>query len=128
MRQTRFLIIAGTVALGVAICALLSSLSAQEPKNQDGLTVEQARREVRMLDDLYKTAVIYINDTYVENEGSHAAALAARVRIARDEMRALPRFDYVVVNRTGRLQETVGDILAIFTAEKCRVHPRRLEL
>jgi guanylate kinase len=57
-----------------------------------------------------------------------AAALAARLRIAREEMRALPMFDYVVVNRTGRLQETVGDILAIFTAEKCRVHPRRIVL
>ena len=57
-----------------------------------------------------------------------AAALTARLHVAREEMRALPMFDYVVVNRTGRLQETVGELLAIFAAEKCRVHPRRLQL
>jgi guanylate kinase len=57
-----------------------------------------------------------------------AAALGARLRIAQEEMRAMPMFDYVVVNRTGRLQETVSEILAIFTAEKCRVHPRQILL
>jgi guanylate kinase len=57
-----------------------------------------------------------------------AAALAMRLRIAREEMRALSMFDYVVVNRTGRLQETVNEIMAIFAAEKCRVHPRQVTL
>ena len=57
-----------------------------------------------------------------------AAAQAARLRIAREEMRALPLFDYVVVNRTGRLKETVSEILAIFQAEKCRVQPRSIYL
>jgi guanylate kinase len=53
-------------------------------------------------------------------------ALAARLRIAGEEMRALPNFDYVVVNRTGKLNDTVREIIAILTAEKCRVRPRQI--
>ena len=42
------------------------------------LTVEQARREVRLLDDLYKTAMVYMNDVYVEDANSVAAGETAR--------------------------------------------------
>jgi guanylate kinase len=55
-------------------------------------------------------------------------ALALRLRIAGEEMRALPNFDYVVVNHTGKLDQTVQQIIAILTAEKCRVNPRHLVL
>ncbi len=54
--------------------------------------------------------------------------LERRIRIAREEMKALPNYDYVVINRDGRLDETVKQIAAIITAEKCRVHRRRIEL
>ncbi len=40
--------------------------------------VERARREVRMLDDLYKTAVVLVNDNYVQDESSFAAGEWAR--------------------------------------------------
>jgi guanylate kinase len=56
------------------------------------------------------------------------AALAVRLRIAGQEMAALEMFDYVVVNHTGKLNETVNEIVSILTAEKCRVHPRHLTL
>ncbi|HMA35894.1 MAG TPA: guanylate kinase, partial [Chloroflexia bacterium] len=56
------------------------------------------------------------------------AALALRLRIAGEEMRALPEFDYVVVNHTGQLDATVRQIISILTAEKCRVHPRQITL
>ena len=56
------------------------------------------------------------------------AALALRLRIAGEEMHALATFDYVVVNHTGKLDQTVQQIIAILTAEKCRVHPRRIPL
>ena len=41
-------------------------------------------------------------------------------------MQALPLFDYVVVNHTGKLNDTVSEIIAILTAEKCRVRPRQI--
>jgi len=55
-------------------------------------------------------------------------ALALRLQIAGEEMRALPMFDYVVVNHTGKLNETVNEIVCILTAEKCRVRPRQITI
>ncbi len=40
--------------------------------------LERARREVKMLDDLYKTAVVLITDKYVENGTSVSAGTAAK--------------------------------------------------
>ena len=54
--------------------------------------------------------------------------LKRRIAIAREEMERLPEFDYVVVNRDGKLDEAVEQIMAIITAEKCRVKQRRIEL
>lgn len=55
-------------------------------------------------------------------------AIERRVRAAYGEMQAVPQFDYVVVNRDDQLSQTVGCIEAILLAEKCRVHPRRVQL
>ncbi len=55
-------------------------------------------------------------------------ALARRITAAREEMERLPGFDYVIVNRDGQLDETVKQITAIITAEKCRVKQRKIEL
>ena len=54
--------------------------------------------------------------------------LETRIALVREEMKRLPEFDYVVVNRDGKLDETVEQIMAIITAEKCRVKQRRIEL
>lgn len=56
------------------------------------------------------------------------AALEKRIATVRQEMAQICRFDYVVVNRDGQLEETVRTIAAIITAEKCRVDQRRIEL
>lgn len=45
-----------------------------------------------------------------------------------EEMEELAKFDYLVINAQGQLAEAVDMILAIVTAEKCRVVPRRVEL
>jgi guanylate kinase len=50
--------------------------------------------------------------------------LKVRVEKVTEELRSLPLFDYVVVNRQGELDSTVSQIEAIVTAEKCRVNPR----
>ncbi len=55
-------------------------------------------------------------------------ALKMRIVTAREEMRHLPEFDYVVINRDGRVDETVAQIMAIIQAEHCRTHPRKIVL
>ena len=54
--------------------------------------------------------------------------LARRIAVAREEMLRLPEFDYVVVNRDGGLDDAVDRVLAIVTAEKCRVFPREVHI
>ncbi|MDH7487050.1 MAG: guanylate kinase [Anaerolineae bacterium] len=54
--------------------------------------------------------------------------LEQRIALARAEMACIPEFDYVVVNREGQLDETVRQIVAIMSAEKCRVHRREVTL
>ncbi len=54
--------------------------------------------------------------------------LAMRIATAREELQRLTEFDYVVVNRDGRLDEAVQQVLAIMTAERCRVDWEPVEL
>jgi guanylate kinase len=54
--------------------------------------------------------------------------LARRIATVREEMRRIPEFDYVVVNRDGELDCAVEKIAAIITAEKCRTRQRVVHL
>jgi len=54
--------------------------------------------------------------------------LALRTKTAEEEMKQLPLFDYVVVNRQNEIDLAVSDIKAIIAAEKCRVTPREIVL
>jgi guanylate kinase len=47
--------------------------------------------------------------------------LKMRIATARQEMRSVIEFDYMVVNREDQLQDTVNQVLAIIQAEKTRV-------
>lgn len=51
-------------------------------------------------------------------------SLKVRQEKLRRELEHLPEFDYVVLNRQGRLEETVEQLLAVFRAEKSRVGQR----
>jgi guanylate kinase len=51
-----------------------------------------------------------------------------RLGVAAEELEQVHQFDYVVINREDRLDEAVGQIRAIITAEKQRVYPRRVSL
>jgi guanylate kinase len=51
-----------------------------------------------------------------------------RLAVAASELEQVHNFDYVVINREDRLDEAVGQIRAIITAEKQRVFPRRVSL
>jgi len=54
--------------------------------------------------------------------------LQQRLETARLEMKQIDWFDYVIVNRHAQLKSTVEQLLAIITAEKCRVRQRVIRL
>jgi guanylate kinase len=54
--------------------------------------------------------------------------LELRLKTAREELKYLHLFDYLVVNRQDELDKAVADIVSIITAEKCRIAPRRIKL
>jgi len=54
--------------------------------------------------------------------------LALRLKTAEKEIKKLPLFDYVVVNRQDEVGRVVTEIEAIITAEKHRVKPREISL
>lgn len=54
--------------------------------------------------------------------------LELRTKAAEEEMKQLPQFDYVVVNKCDGIDEAIAQIQAIVTAEKCRVTPKKVAL
>src|SRR5262245_62777779 len=72
-------VLAGLVACG--ICLAVSSdrapVDAAEQKAPDQAAIDRSREQVKMLDDLYKTAVVKITKVYVGQQGEVPAALAA---------------------------------------------------
>jgi len=57
-----------------------------------------------------------------------SAELALRLEKAKEEIKSLPLFDYVITSRANKLDEVVSQIDAIVAAEKCRVKPRIVRL
>ncbi|OGO00564.1 MAG: guanylate kinase [Chloroflexi bacterium RBG_13_51_52] len=57
-----------------------------------------------------------------------AKELELRLKTAIKELDSIPMFDYIVVNREGKIDRTIADIMAIITAEKCRAVPRDLNV
>ena len=55
-----------------------------------------------------------------ERKSETAEDMERRIQTATEEMEARPEFDYVVVNHSGRLEETVADIEEIITREKAK--------
>jgi len=62
---------------GVAFLGWRGSWVDATPPAKDDPAVERARQTVRMLDDIYKTAVVLITDKYVHGEGDFPAGSAA---------------------------------------------------
>ncbi len=54
--------------------------------------------------------------------------LKMRIATARQEMKRLDVFDYVVINYEDQLEKTCDKISAIITAERCRVRQREITL
>jgi guanylate kinase len=47
---------------------------------------------------------------------------------AKEEIKSLSLFDYIITSHQGKIDELISQINAIVTAEKCRVKPRVVEL
>jgi hypothetical protein len=105
--------IAAVVSLGLVALATAAEKSAAEKSptkpaakaeaaesQASRLTADQARREVRLLDDLYKSAIIYINEVYVQDANSVAAGETARDLFA--AMKAKGWHDARLVDATGK--------------------------
>jgi len=54
--------------------------------------------------------------------------LTLRIETAEEEIKQLPLFDYIIVNKRNEIDLAVSDIEAIITAEKRRVAPREISL
>lgn len=54
--------------------------------------------------------------------------LALRIKTAEEEIKKLSLFDYIVVNQQDEMDQAVSEIMAIITAEKCRVTPGEISL
>lgn len=57
-----------------------------------------------------------------------SAEIERRLAVADDELEQVRHFDYLVINHEARLDEAVGQIRAIISAEKQRIFPRRVKL
>lgn len=63
-----------------------------------------------------------------ERKTEDREGLKLRIATARQELRRIEEFDYVVVNRQNKLDETVDVICAIISAEHHRVQQRKTSL
>lgn len=72
-----------SLVIGALVLCLASfektDASAADKKAPDPAAVERTREQVKMLDDLYKTAVVGITKTYVEKQSDTPAAAVAKV-------------------------------------------------
>lgn len=71
----------------LAACGLVAATIVMRPpvlgqEKPDDAAVERARKQVRMLDDLYKTAIVLVTTHYVEEESDLAAGDAFQALFA----------------------------------------------
>lgn len=78
-RRIRWILL-GVLGAGIGTFVWLGSTQAPagDKKGPDKAAVERARESVKMLDDLYKTAVVSITNSYVEGQSSVPAAMVAK--------------------------------------------------
>jgi hypothetical protein len=95
MRAPRTLMLFG--GLCVAALAVSRLPGADEAKDP---ALERTRKQVRMLDDLYKTAVVLITDKYVHSETDFSAGSAASALF--DAMRKKGWHDVRLLDASGQ--------------------------
>ncbi len=73
--MTRVLYGSIAIAAMLAVAWIASSTTADDKKADDP-AVARARKQVQMLDDLYKTAIVLITENYVQEDSDLAAGAA----------------------------------------------------
>lgn len=73
--RARLVVLAATFVLSLGLI-LQTHSSAENKSDKSDPAVERARKQVRMLDDLYKTAIVLITDKYVNNDADLPAGSA----------------------------------------------------
>src|SRR3954470_13210991 len=95
-------IVRGLVTLAVVgslgIVAALATVHAAD-KASDDAAVARTRKQVLMLDDLYKTAIVLITENYVDEKSDLAAGAAFQKLF--DAMRKLGHHDVRLLDATG---------------------------
>ena len=77
MNAARRTAAASILVLTAVAGAVVFNLPAEAAEKVDNAALERTRKQVRMLDDLYKTAVVLITTHYVEEDSDLAAGEAA---------------------------------------------------
>ena len=78
MKRYLSLSVCGVLALALAGPVLAPARSAPHAADApDAAALKRARREVRMLDDIFKTAIVLITDKYVKTRKDYPAGRAA---------------------------------------------------
>jgi guanylate kinase len=68
-----------------------------------------------------------LRDRLTQRMTEKPSEIDLRLNIAWSELGRVGEYDYRVVNRDDQLDQVVGEIDAIITAEKCRVGPRKVD-
>ena len=68
-----------------------------------------------------------LRDRLTQRMTERPSEIALRLSIAWSELGRVAEYDYRVVNRDDQLEQVIAEIDAIITAEKCRVHPRKVD-
>src|SRR5262245_33735116 len=99
--QGKFLRVSVVTSLAATIVAswALSLVQAEEKKADDDAVV-RTRKQVQMLDDLYKTAIVLVTENYVD-EASDLAAGAAFQKLF-EAMRKKGHHDVRLLDATGQ--------------------------
>lgn len=76
---------------------------------------------------LLPPSITELANRLMQRQGLTAEELNLRLAKAEDELKRLPLFDYAVMSQKDKLDLAVSEILAIITAEKCRVKQRKIQ-
>lgn len=88
----------GTALVGLAVVGWMRTHVSAGPT--EDAAVERARREIKMLDDLYKTAVVLVTENYVQEDSDLPAGTAAKKLF--EAMKAKGWHDVRLIDATGQ--------------------------
>jgi guanylate kinase len=96
--------------------------------NVEGAASIRARAPGAVLVFITPPSLRRLEERLQRRQADSADDIARRLATVREEMNALPAFDYAVQNGEGELDRCVASIAAIVEAERCKVNRRPLGL